>query len=933
MTTPTLFQVYIGPKWLPDTDAHAWDYSWTFDYAYAVPTAIGTLGANVAVDATSIHIHTAYMPIGGFWLQPNPANAQTGQGWEYIDHYTRSGVYPELTMTDAEREPAATREHNGVHTSGDYVRLWAPLNANDGKLHIVEEMDPALASAAWIADLTGVLAPHGLLRTHHAVLILTNNDGLVGGAWTPFLLGWIESFQIEDDYQQYAKWSLRITSIAGILNGQRCPTVRIGELDLAQAGRVIQSAQILAHPSKERNSGDFVAAAPDLTGAALIDGDDSTPCIFERTGAFTLGGGARDYHEEEHLFGGSYIGQMNLSMAPGIGKGYRWLQIYKVAGGDTIWDTYLCQSDPDANEWIELEGTYDTNSRIIICENLNKFMAMFPLAEPTRIKEIGSVWFDGLNMNPLEGECIGLMHMSQGWTDPQWLGNPIAFGAAPPESAGLQRGSTRYIANQWGHADGATRYGFATPTNGKIAIMDWQGAYHRGDEHFKLVDWDTCAYNTDIAPWVLIQLPGMGLRLAADLAIGTAWGRVAISDGATNSTNGLDASGTLQIGGEQISYSSKNATGVWMTARGVNSTTAAAHLADDPVYIINDGQATDAYPVDHVGWTRPAGKNSPRDFIMRMSNMLTLPRMPNRDDNSEYALDYNWNYGVADYLANTWTWDLATFNVRPTWLLLQISEMQTWPARPRINTILGILDTTCWDDEEWLPVGTDIGAAYTHLLTMVGIPAACIHDYITNNDDFRLITGEKSAWAVLVDIADYTNTIIKVDHMSHIYLYDNNLWQTSYTGPGSMTDPIATYDRATAKNVKLLQERPGAVGQLKLTWVRTDGDDGGTIVYPDPADPTGMVQTIKPAIHASSAYASASLQRRYLVLKYPNSIGVELATGNPALRTGACYGLDWTFHDASSATRVGYCQSIDHVLENFTWTTALRLIGLRAANY
>jgi hypothetical protein len=90
--------------------------------------------------------------------------------------------------------------------------------------------------------------------------------------WSNLLLGWIEEFQIEDDYRRYATWALRITSIAGILSRQHCPPIRIGDLDIAQAGKVIKTAQILAHPSKERKSGDFTESDPDLSGASLIDG-------------------------------------------------------------------------------------------------------------------------------------------------------------------------------------------------------------------------------------------------------------------------------------------------------------------------------------------------------------------------------------------------------------------------------------------------------------------------------------------------------------------------------------------------------------------------------------------------------------------------------------------------------------------------------------
>ncbi len=77
----------------------------------------------------------------------------------------------------------------------------------------------------------------------------------------------------------------------------------------------------------------------------------------------------------------------------------------------------------------------------------------------------------------------------------------------------------------------------------------------------------------------------------------------------------------------------------------------------------------------------------------------------------------------------------------------------------------------------------------------------------------------------------------------------------------------------------------------------------------------------------------ASLQRRFTVLRYPATIAIQTAIGDPTLHSGLFYGLDWTFHDGSRAARTGFAQSVDHLLENTNWQTAIRLIALRAAEY
>ena len=104
----------------------------------------------------------------------------------------------------------------------------------------------------------------------------------------------------------------------------------------------------------------------------------------------------------------------------------------------------------------------------------------------------------------------------------------------------------------------------------------------------------------------------MGLQLYTDLTSNYT-GALAISDGATLSTNGLPATGTIQIGGEQLTYNNKTSSTINITARGANSTVAASHLATDPVYIIHaSGQATDAYALENHQMDRPRRRQRPQ---------------------------------------------------------------------------------------------------------------------------------------------------------------------------------------------------------------------------------------------------------------------------------------------------------------------------------
>lgn len=929
--SPTLFRAYIGPRWRPTTHAHAWDWSRTqdFDLTDKVGRVLSIVASGATTASIDINSTATLLPAkGGLWLGPKSGNAS--EGWEHVEYSSRTnttaGSNTNYTLSGLLREPSTTREHNGIHTyTSDVatapVHFWAPLNTNDGKIHIVEEMDANLVASTWSAELSGVLAPRGFLRNEHAVYIKTAESS--AGPWTSLLLGWIEEFQVEDDSKRIASWAIRINCIAGVLNRQACPPVRIGDLDIARNGRIVQTSQILAHPVKERNSGDYVAAEPDLSGASLIDGDAETLCIWEKT----LGPSGRSYTHEFAAFGNQFIGQANLTIPTGLGKGYRWIQVYSTnnGGAQTFWDPVFASGTESNAFAVNLGGNAGQNARIVACENLTKYFAMFPLADPTRVAEIGPTFFDGLNLNSAVGDVLGIGNNASGG----WQGVPYGWGSNPPTKA-------RFRNEDGSDEEALALQGAPTPINGKILRWVYNAAL-QPTAMFTLSDCDTGAYNDPIDPWVLIQLPGMGLRLLADLTIGYT-GVLEVSDGSATSTNGLPASGTVQIGGEQLTYTSKTATTITITARGANSTTAAVHEADDPVYIFENGQATDAYKIHHVTIKRPTGTNAPKSFTLRISNMIVPPRMPTTDNNDpshDWHLDYHAAIDVVGHLANEWTWQIYTSPTlaRANWLLVEIHAMQTEPARARLNSIEAWIDSDTFDAAQWLPEDTTIGEAYEHIFSMLGLPASAITDLTTSTDPFQLLTGEKPAWPVLVDLADYTNTLIKVSYLNAITLSDNKMWRTDTVGAGSASEPFATYTRSTAKAIQTIQERTGAVKQLKMTWINEDGSEGSTLVYPSPADDFGEAQELKSSIYPNSGLALASMQRRYIVLKYPASIGVELATGTPGMSTGLFYGIDWTFHDGTTANRIGLAQSIDTVLEKQNWITALRLIGVREANY
>jgi hypothetical protein len=89
MSTPTIFQAFIGPAWLPVDHDRAWD--WSRDQDFMLAYATGTL--TTALTASDDHVHInlpmnnanfSLPPKGGIWIGPANPKAQPNQAFEYI---------------------------------------------------------------------------------------------------------------------------------------------------------------------------------------------------------------------------------------------------------------------------------------------------------------------------------------------------------------------------------------------------------------------------------------------------------------------------------------------------------------------------------------------------------------------------------------------------------------------------------------------------------------------------------------------------------------------------------------------------------------------------------------------------------------------------------------------------------------------------------
>src|SRR3990167_434420 len=298
-----------------------------------------------------------------------------------------------------------------------------------------------------------------------------------------------------------------------------------------------------------------------------------------------------------------------------------------------------------------------------------------------------------------------------------------------------------------------------------------------------------------IPEWLIVQMPTLDLRLTGDIDADD--DPIAISDAAGGSTNGLPASGTIQIGNEQITYTTKTISTISGLTRGANGTTAANHDEGDSIWLVDGGSTTQALPLDAIRLKRKTGQPTPADMRIYGSR-FSIVRDP-----SETGYLYDWITLVNEPTGGTWTTDSAgIFDVytldlsstapRYTWLLIELRLMSTEPYRAALNAIEIVVDPDVYDDSSFMVSGT-IAGAITTLLDATGMPSGAIVD---NGDTYTVAnytTANNALWPVLVDMAEFSNTRLTIGRDSKINIAKDPFWALTTTA--AVPAEIHQFDR------------------------------------------------------------------------------------------------------------------------------------------
>lgn len=887
MATLYHWRAFVGPRYEPTDSAchYQWANIWNFNLniSQAQTTLAATLadGAGVAslTSATNMAVR------GGVWVGANG----DGQAWEYVA-YTGQSL---STLTGLLREPAAVREHNGVHTAGAAVRQWWEIMSDDGRLTLSEQIEgDTLSAITWGAEIAGVLAPQAALRADHLIIIQTR---AAGGSWDNTLLGVIRQPRIQDDYRRLRTWRFSVVCLADMAAGYVARSIRVGDLDLARAGSVSADTP-LAWANKEFFSGEFDSSAPDLSGSAVVDGDPDSVWIAERyRGAAPLLGypGTASVLNE-----GRFVCGARLRRWPGEAKGHRWLEFITPNANypNFINNGWLCQKEAAAAVWVNFDGMDTSPGQLIIfCENQTLFERDHPLAEPAATFEIGSGWFDALDP---AGDAIAVY--VGGW----WPTFAYGTGGRP-----YRPGANDDPGHQW------TTNTIPAPGVGQIIRYAYNANWTLDKDHFPVDTVDMAAYRMGGEdPWLQIALPVLGLALRDDIAAGYPGPGAALYlvKGEAGSSEGLTTSGVLQVGMEQIAYSSRLVDGVIVSQRGANGTAAASHSTRDLMRVIDtDGVATQGQLIKAIRWVRKQAPY-PQSFKIRVSSSDGA-RVPSDDNHdADYAVVANvTNHAAASYMVT------LSPSRRVTHVLIEIDHMTTDPARPRLNTVNVLADPAAFDSNVVL-AAVDAVTVIARVLTTAGVSPGAI--YLTPGapvlDDAQTAEGE-GAWSVAADLAARCNVLINCTRGGRIEIGPNVL-------PVGVLSASSTWTDVNAASVEFAQAAAGPVTQVVQPWRLGDGTTGIARYPTTPAHAAGQTVERDEGRFASQVAAQAAAQRLFGRLRYPVQMVVQCAEGQPGLRPGAVVNVQWLLaNDMQPVDRLGVVVGADHEIQNGMWTTVL----------
>lgn len=924
MTTLTAYQwrARIGPKWRPAT--HPASFDWTAYQAGIAGTyaADKVLGSTATAPAVEVFLsNTTNLPTkGGLWI-----GAANGP-WSYVE-YTGKGTGKVTGVT----WETPTGELAQSHGAGSTARQWWLLDGKaSAELSVERQANATLSSATWTVTMSGYYFPMPALRRGHLIVIESRPHQ--SGSYTVLIVGWILSVKASQSKRRQGEWTITVGSIADMLGTRMIEAQRVGDLNIGPQCNA-SGAQALGRAYKEVYSFDFRQAAPNFDPARATDGDQTTLWIGEQMiGTNRWNTSNNDPLRTDGI--GPLIKTVYLRRPAGYDSvGYRFIELQ---AQDTMQDTWLCFHEPGMNQFLDIgEIDYDPGQRCIIVENEELYLKENPINTSRAIVEIpDKTWWD--NINPA-GYMMGLLRAN----DPVWS-HMVAWGNIVSQGYTHVQGP----ASLWSDPDypghlywqGAT---VAAPDPGdyltyeparsaSILPVNYWRVDERGAPGYEIAEWAQGSDETPnqgqlVPPYLIVELPTVDLFLKDDiddtLSPGVGQTLEIVGADGNNTTAGLEPSGTIQIGTEQITYSALDGKrGVIVSARLVGGAGTAVHEAGDQILVVeSDGVATAALPIKKIGWTRPpeflpAAHAVPKNFEVYYTRRVDA-REPFEPD---WLSDWLGPVSVANNGLREWSHTFPDTE-RVLKFCLVIYEMSINPARPRLNEFHVYLD-------ESLYLGTVIASpattadVMTNILLAAGAPAGAITIGAGLPQLKAANTAKSDGWSVASSFADFVGARILISLDSRITVELNETILTNNPGVDR------SWDAETAKGLDVTWSAPPSIGQIRLKWYDSEGNLYSA-EYPDEPEDGADPQDVGPLVLSGMSAATQAAQRIYIRQRYPTTVNIEVPAGNVAIAPLEWHRVDWSM-DAGHANLDRYyiVTGASHKMRpGRTWTTTLQL--------
>ncbi|MCB0096884.1 MAG: hypothetical protein KDE46_14245, partial [Caldilineaceae bacterium] len=460
------WRMYIGPPFTRPSSSVHWDWSTlTLDATYNPASIATTLTAQATAGAATVTVASTgtFPSAGGFWVGSTR--------WSYVRYSgTTATTFTGCTWTGDAEEQA-------THANGSTVRFWYPVTENNGSLSFDWEIDSNLAAMQWQCGIGGgVKVPQSAIRNNHLALVQWATTP--GGSYANHFIGWLQTPTLSESTAYRRGWDAKIVSSAQKIAEIVIDGVRVGEIDIAKEGTA-SAISTVAGPYKERKSGEYTAADPDLSPQSAIDGDDATLWISEDVIGTPLG---LTVSSDPTTTGAVVISQVHIAKHPGQPAGYEWVELTVIAGGN-IADSALWTDTSDLVN-IEIGGSYSAGDKIIVCSDDVLYGEQNPRSNAALVYSIeDTANADFLSALDPAGGGLGLYvttFFGEGWL------HDVVWGTGTVPDRGASNPTNRYGADYVGGnvtaptAGQTMRYVFAnssTPKNNWVTDFNDHGGY------------------------------------------------------------------------------------------------------------------------------------------------------------------------------------------------------------------------------------------------------------------------------------------------------------------------------------------------------------------------------------------------------------------------------------------------------------------------